>query len=47
MKLLKYIQIEINILRAELKDAIVSSHKDAIITKLEALYTLQHLYAEV
>lgn len=46
MKLLQYIDQEIRILKIELKDAIVSSHKDEIITKLDALYTVKELYKE-
>ena len=44
--MLQYIDQEIRILKIELKDAIVASHKDEIITKMDALYRVKELYKE-
>lgn len=46
MELIRLAKIEVNILLVELKDAIVSSHRDDIMRKLETLYKLIDLYEE-
>jgi hypothetical protein len=44
MQLLKYLNIELTILKTEFKDAIVSSHKDDILKKIDAIHSLIDLY---
>ena len=44
MHLIKQLNIELNILKIELKDAIVTSHKDNIIRKMEAIHAMLDLY---
>lgn len=44
MKLIKYLNIELNFLKIELKDAIITSHKDNILEKINSIYAILELY---